>query len=308
MNMKKFTLLLSFLGFSSLAFAQPAAPTLLSPADGATGVSITPMLDWDTATVDSFYVLVSSQSDLSSPTIMWKGDSTSTYQVMSNLAYSTTYYWTVAGEDMNGMGMFSDTFSFTTEATPLNLPDQPTLKAPVTGALGLSKNPTLEWNAANGATQYRVHIAAYNNFGDTVYHATTTNTSHMVTKTLADYTVYYWRVVAENNDGLSPWSNYWNFTTLYTGITQMSQGNFGMSMYPNPSKGTSNLRFTLKQSGNAQISVVDLSGKEVIAVHSGQLAEGEQNFLINGSELKSGVYFVQVNVNGVAQMMKLAIR
>lgn len=306
MNIKNFTLVLAFCGLSALAVAQPAAPVLLSPSDTATSVSRTPLLDWDTLTADSFSVMLSTQMDMSSPVISVYSDTTE-YQVMTNLNYSTTYYWTVAGIDVNGTGSTSDTFSFTVMAKPANLPDDPTLKSPTTGSLGLPRKPTLEWNTANGATQYRVHVAEYINFGDTAYHAIVTGTSHTLTIDLKDYTVYYWRVVAENNDGLSDWSNFWNFTTLYTGVGSLVKADFDMSIYPNPSSIKTSLRFEMKEAGNALVQVLDVNGKVVQNVMNNSLEAGSQEVSITTSELKSGIYFVQVNAGGAAQMMKLLV-
>ncbi|TNE82209.1 MAG: T9SS type A sorting domain-containing protein [Bacteroidetes bacterium] len=307
MNMKKFTLILSFLGLSSLAFAQPAAPTLSTPADLATDIAVLPTFTWDTAgtEVDSFVLMVGTAANLSNADSFFVGNGASTYQLTNALSVATVYYWSVASIDSNGVwGMPANAFSFTT-ITP---PASPDLVSPATGSLYIDKNPLLEWTAVAGATSYRVHIAAFNNFGDTVYHAVTNNTTHSVTKTLDEYTVYYWRVLAENQNGLSEWSYFWNFTTVLTGIAKIEKGNFDMNMYPNPTDANTNLSFNLNQGGNARISVLDLSGKEVMVVHNGKLNAGAQNFSIAAAGLNSGVYFVQVNVDGVAQMMKLAIR
>ncbi len=307
MNMKKFTLIFSFLGLSSLAFAQPAAPALGQPADGSIGVSVFPQFTWDTTGtgVDSFVLFVGNMSDLSDADSSFIGNGVGFYMRSNALDSAANYYWSVASIDSNGLwGQPALPRMFKT----VDPPPAPSLTAPESGSIFIAKKPLLEWTAVPTATSYRIHIAAFTNFGDTVYHATSNTNSHTVNQTLAEYTVYYWRVLAENAEGLSAWANYWNFTTVLTGVSSVSKGDFAMSLYPNPTDANTNLNFTLNQGGNAHISVMDLSGKEVMTVHEGQVNAGTQNFRINGSELKSGIYFVQVNVNGVAQMMKLSVR
>ncbi len=93
----------------------PDAPTLLTPANGASNVGITPSFTWNAAaggvtytfelaTDAAFTELVDSASGLTE----------GSYSTDVTLAASTTYYWRVRSENPCGTGAFGATFSFTT--------------------------------------------------------------------------------------------------------------------------------------------------------------------------------------------------
>lgn len=94
----------------------PAAPVLVSPADGATGVSTTPTLTWNASTgvFSNYYVQISTVSDFSSSvsnTYVMPSDSS--YTVGPALNASTTYYWHVMVNSIYGSS-WSAVWSFTT--------------------------------------------------------------------------------------------------------------------------------------------------------------------------------------------------
>ena len=144
---------LLFCGVADAAWAQLPTPTLVSPANGATGVSTTPLLDWSAVTGASTYrVFVSaSQSTLSglsatattcSGCVVNTTTSSSSYTVGSGvLSNSTTYYWMVRAGGASGGSLNSSIRSFTTVAGSL---PTPTLVSPANGATGVSTTPLLD--------------------------------------------------------------------------------------------------------------------------------------------------------------------
>jgi hypothetical protein len=93
----------------------PAAPILVSPVNGATGVSITPTLVWDTSAGATNYVLqVATDSSFVSLIYNDTSGSASTSRVVSSLANSTTYYWRVRARNATGSSAWSTVWSFTT--------------------------------------------------------------------------------------------------------------------------------------------------------------------------------------------------
>ena len=105
----------------SIGPAPPDAPSLLSPADGATGVSLTPILSWD-GVADTFEFQVSTDplftTTVHSDTVV----TTSAAVPPGELSNGTLYYWRVRGTNSVGTGSFSTAFSFTTMAAPDNDP------------------------------------------------------------------------------------------------------------------------------------------------------------------------------------------
>lgn len=103
----------------------PSVPSNLAPADGATGISTTPMLSWSTDYGDSHeYQLASMPNDMSvieSATI-----NTTSVQVNATLNNGTTYYWRVKSSNSCGTSQWSAWNSFETQLcfsfAPTDLP------------------------------------------------------------------------------------------------------------------------------------------------------------------------------------------
>jgi hypothetical protein len=100
---------------SLIAPPLPPAPVLVSPVNGATGVSVTPTLVWDTSAGATNYVLqVATDSSFVSLIYNDTSGSASTSRVVSSLANSTTYYWRVRARNATGSSAWSTVWSFTT--------------------------------------------------------------------------------------------------------------------------------------------------------------------------------------------------
>jgi hypothetical protein len=105
----------------------PTKPTCSSPADGATGVTLTPILEssdfsdpdaGDTHAATQWQV--DDNADFSSPVWDYEdtdSDKTSQAVPSGELSYSTTYYWRVRHQDSQGAwSEWSAAFSFTTQS------------------------------------------------------------------------------------------------------------------------------------------------------------------------------------------------
>lgn len=81
----------------------PAAPTLISPADGATGISINPTLDWsDVSSASTYGVQVSTNANFTVLVVNQTGLTASQFAVSSPLNNNTTYFWRATAS--NGLG------------------------------------------------------------------------------------------------------------------------------------------------------------------------------------------------------------
>ncbi len=94
-------------------------------------------------------------------------------------------------------------------------PDPPQLEEPEDGETGLSRTPSLEWNASSGTDEYRVQVSTSSGFGSRVVNTTTGTTSLSPESPLDFSTTYHWRVRASNENGTSDWSDSWSFTTTH---------------------------------------------------------------------------------------------
>jgi hypothetical protein len=90
--------------------------------------------------------------------------------------------------------------------------------APSNGATGVCSSATLSWNAAAGATEYRLQVATDAGFTSLVSDQTVYATSVTVLG-LSPNTAYWWHVNATGTGGTSAWTATWGFTTLNTTVT-----------------------------------------------------------------------------------------
>jgi len=83
----------------------PAAFALLSPADSAEVTTLTPLLDWASASdpdpIDTVRYTLYLDTPDPGVTIV-SVDTATTYQVSTSLSDNTTYYWKVVANDLNG--------------------------------------------------------------------------------------------------------------------------------------------------------------------------------------------------------------
>ena len=186
--------------------AAVAAPTLVAPATGATNISVTPTLNWNSVTGTSGYTVYLGTAN--PPTVGVAVTGTS-YTPTTALTAGTTYYWMVASRDPNNSNKEANSavWSFTTAtAVPA-----PTLVAPTTGATNISVTPTLSWNSVTGTAGYTVYLGTAN---PPTVGVSATSTSYTPTTALTAGTTYYWMVASRdpNNSNKEANSPVWSFT------------------------------------------------------------------------------------------------
>lgn len=80
-----------------------------------------------------------------------------------------------------------------------------------------------------------------------------------------------------------------------------------INMFPNPANTEVKLSFTLKQSSEVKIDVVDITGRIVTEVMNERSINGEIAATINTSKIAQGTYMVRINANGVVSQQKLTV-
>lgn len=97
----------------------PLAPTLLLPVNNATGVSLTPFMDWtDVAGATTYRLQVATNNTFTNIVYNNIAITTSEFTLPSGyLIGSTQYFWRVAAINSGGQGPYSSSFTFTTRQT-----------------------------------------------------------------------------------------------------------------------------------------------------------------------------------------------
>ncbi len=200
------------------AIPVPSAPTLLSPANGATGVVRNPTLRISgdqTATSHKFWIVRVSTGD----TVFNQTDVThDSVQVPTNLAENTMFQWGARSQNASGLGSASAVWTFTTAIVVLP-PAIPTLATPANGTVNSLLSQVLTWNTVASADSYTVRVTDPNGvLVDSQIVATTSYNPRSVTYART----YFWEVQAKGAGGKSGWSTRWGFTTADAPVVVIS--------------------------------------------------------------------------------------
>jgi len=195
----------------------PTAPSNPSPANGETGIGLTPTLSWDPSSDPEghpFYYRVFAD-DTSPPTTVVEDSTTSTFVTGASLDYETTYYWRVSAIDSLGDSTQSDIWSFTTSDNVA--PNAPRHPFPADGATSVSRLADLSWLCSdyeNDARTYEVYFGT-----DTEppmvkedWNGEYYDLHDWLGGPMAPSTTYYWRIVAFDPYGFTE-GPVWSFTT-----------------------------------------------------------------------------------------------
>ena len=105
----------SFTTQSTPTVSAPGTVQLASPANGTSGVALTPALTWTSlTTAQTYQVQIATASSFATTVVDVSGLTNNTYTPAS-LAASTSYYWRVRGANAGGNGPWSAARSFTTQ-------------------------------------------------------------------------------------------------------------------------------------------------------------------------------------------------
>jgi hypothetical protein len=91
-----------------------AQPTLISPADGSTGLSRRPLLDWSDPDGATGYNIQISKNEQFTQVVKSASTVASTYTPTADLPATTKIFWRVQGKGPNGPSAWSEVRSFTT--------------------------------------------------------------------------------------------------------------------------------------------------------------------------------------------------
>ncbi len=195
---------------TSIAIAP--APSLLSPANNATGVVTTPTLVWAKSTGAATYRLqVATDSTFGTGIILNDSTIVDTTRQLSGLANLARYFWHVSSKNAGGVSAFSGTYAFNTTSPG---PAAPSLTSPANLASAQPTTVVFNWSAVSGATEYHFQLGTDSSFATgLIKNDSSLSTNSRTVVGLSIYAKYYWRVRAKNTGGFGTFSPIWSFTT-----------------------------------------------------------------------------------------------
>jgi uncharacterized protein (TIGR02145 family) len=217
--------------FKTYRYHDVNGTVLNSPADRATGVSLTPTLSWNTGPYTNGRYDVYIQKDNGLMLVAANVNAT-TYSVnqllgKSSLEPHTTYSWQVVGKDASGIGNSapSAVWSFTTTSEP---PSKPVLELPTNHAVNQPYSVLLQWKMSMGLEGDYIFYDVYlRQEGGTVTKIAAdllTTYFQLPDLMLTPEKKYYWYIIAKNMFNGQAISDTWDFTvkdnTVNTAPTQ----------------------------------------------------------------------------------------
>lgn len=229
-----FKFLLPVLIFSVTAlFAQP---TLTSPADGDTGVSIQPTFQWSAGSNTEKFQIASDNgfTNLVLDKTFNASETSYTLTESEKLDNNSIYYWRVS---LDGGTTWSSTFSFTTIAAV-----SVTLGWPSNNATVYNSSYTyFSWYAYSSTSlKYKVQVTSSTSGGNADWSVApdfeTTTSAIYHTFSLLQGKTYYWRVIVlDSSDEVISYSSEYQFTTAGGAeVPTLSYPVSGEAVYINP--------------------------------------------------------------------------
>ncbi len=283
----------------------PVAPIMISPANMATDVRLTPKFIWHKQN-QNFIFIIDTVADFSSPYKKEYETSDTTYTFVGKLLPTTKHYWTVKGTVCDKT-VDGTVWSFTTKEDKV-LPAKPELNLP----LDKSKNIKLDdieftWKYTTHASSFIFRIATDKDFNHIVKQANVLakegeDLKYKLDKKLVCNKNYFWKVTAHNDDGDID-SDVFTFKTVpCTGIEWNKINN--ASIIPNPASSTMRIEMPNDLSSDISIDFVDCLGTEHRIAYS---ISGNYIYVKGLEQLPTGLYFVRINSANKNYLFKVVI-
>jgi hypothetical protein len=77
---------------------------------------------------------------------------------------------------------------------------------------------------------------------------------------------------------------------------------------PNPAQAYLQLFYNLPESGNVQINVLDMAGRNIKQMQRTNFSEGYHNHIVDVQDLEAGIYFIQLQIGGSQSGVKKFIK
>jgi hypothetical protein len=122
-------------------------------------------------------------------------------------------------------------------------------------------------------------------------------------------TDYFWRSYTVNEYGRGMWSQVRKFTTgSIVSADEITEYHFNLSQnYPNPFNPVTRIKFALPEAENVELKIYDLFGSEVMEIVKSELGPGVHEFMFNGANLASGIYFYRIKAGKYSAIRKMQL-
>ncbi len=196
---------------------KPTAPVLFTPENYAEKQPLTLDLIWSKVPqIGTYRLQVATDDKFTTGSIVRDiPDIYAVYYQIANLQPTKKYFWRAnASSTFWGTSDWSTIWNF---STGIDDPGIPVLIAPENNSERNPINVLFKWKQTSGADAYQLQVSTTPQFGqkDIVFEKEDVYaTEYLLAGVLENDMVYYWRVAAINEGGMSPYSAVWQFKTI----------------------------------------------------------------------------------------------
>jgi len=271
----------------------PNQPSNPSPSNGSKHVDVNTDLSWTCTDPDSDPLTYDIYFGTSSnPPLVQNNHSLNSYDpgTMNN---NTIYYWKIVAWDNWGASNSSPIWHFSTNFAP-NPPGGP---SPTNSSTNVNINANLGWTCTDPDGDPLTYD---------VYFGTSSNppliqgnwpSNFYDLGTMSYGTLYYWKIVAKDDQGASTVGPLWHFTTNYAPKPPGS---------PNPTNGSFSIKLENPEQEKVTIEIVNPNGQ---IVYYKQLSNFDSSVhKIDLSNCSKGIYFVKLQQTNDVKVGKVILQ
>ncbi|MBC8527107.1 MAG: right-handed parallel beta-helix repeat-containing protein, partial [Candidatus Cloacimonetes bacterium] len=100
---------------------------------------------------------------------------------------------------------------------------------------------------------------------------------------------------------------YYDQPEFGVGIPAIPEANILHQNYPNPTKNSTTIQYSLKQNSNVIISIYNIKGQLISTIVNETKPKGEYSVIFNTEALSSGVYFYKIQTEYVSEIKKIIV-
>jgi uncharacterized lipoprotein YddW (UPF0748 family) len=284
---------------------QPSSE-ILSPLNNATGLSMTPVIEWtDFGEGFTYNLQISRNDDFSSFVFSENQINGLSLQVPENtLTAWSDYYVRVRAENGETVSAWSPVVTFSTIE---QVPGIPEIISPAEGSSVEVDNVLIQIADEPYANGFTVQVSSQSSFPwtDRSVYVMDAFQTELLIDNIGEGPRFI-RVKAEySNSSSTDWSESVSFNVVPTSISDINTEDLQL-ICENPMVSDKvALNLELPESGNVSISLSDITGRVVKVVKNEFLNQGEHTIFMNTSDLMPGLYFLSVQTENSGKTLKL---
>lgn len=278
---------------------------ILQPANNATEISQTPVIEWENFGEGYKYQLqIAYNNAFSSAVIDTTGIEGTNFAVTKNtLTASGTFYIRVRATKDELFSAWSSNVKF---STVTQAPEVPVILSPENDATIDGQNLVVQIREEPKASGFRMELSGAPTFPWTDRKVVSLDAFEYrgMYNDLADGT-YYVRVRANYSNTNTDWSATTTVKVLTTGIDDLDAN--GLALFcPSPiSSANTKVEFELPRNGKAVLTIFSSTGNKVFELADRNFAEGKHKVILPASGLKNGIYILVLQTQYGRKTLKI---